>query len=93
LLDGSFAMKSIVNTIKLKLPTTAVFITVLFSNQAFSASSYMLEIVCKNHNGVVYNRQFWAKDDMDAQNKARALLSSGEFQSKGDCSIKNLKKA
>ena len=85
-------MKSIAKTIKQKLPTTAVFLIALFSSQAFSATSYMLEITCGKESGVTYNRQFWANDDMDAQNKARAILASGEFQSKGGCSIKNLKK-
>jgi hypothetical protein len=59
---------------------------------ATAANSYMLEIVCQREPNVTYNRSFWANDDMDAQNKARAILSSAEFQSKGGCSIKSLKK-
>lgn len=69
----------------------AAFIFVV-SSHASANTSYMLEITCSKEPGVTYNRQFWAKDDADAQNKARAIISSAEFQSKGGCSIKNLKK-
>jgi len=64
----------------------------LVCNDANSVSSYMLEIVCKNEPNVVYNRQFWANDDLDAQNKSQALINSNEFKSKGGCTIKNLKR-
>jgi hypothetical protein len=60
--------------------------------QANAAASYKLGVVCKKEPNVTYNRVFYANDDMDAQNKARAILMSNEFQSKGGCTILNLNK-
>ena len=77
---------------KTAISCVSILLLSMFWNSTSAAQSYLLEIVCKNHNGVTYNRAFTANDDMDAQNKARALLASGEFQSKGECSIKNLKR-
>jgi hypothetical protein len=65
----------------------------LTSNYVYSANSYLLEIVCKKESSVTFVRSFWANDDMDAQNKVREILSSVEFQSKGECTVKNLKRS
>jgi len=68
------------------------FAVIWISFHANAASSYLLEIACKREPSVTFNRSFWANDDLDAQNKARAILGSPEFQSKGDCGIKSLKR-